>query len=195
MIAGGVVSSPGQSSEPTASRIITSQTSQAPRLPKYLVYRHFLAWIDSLDKQASLTGTADPYKFAEPFAKPAALSDDEVDLLRGEAKAMVADLRNQDGKASAAVTAFRAKAKAAIASGQPLPPIPAAIRDLQRQRTALLVQHFVQVQSALKPATRVALDSYLDHEFVPHLSMKKVAVPASRAPNSSPLFSTSTAPE
>jgi len=164
LIAGTLTSLPGQSSEPASSRILTSQSSQAPRLPRYLVYRHFLAWIDLLEKQASAAGATDPYSFAEPFARSAGLSHDEVDVLRGEAKAMLVDLHIEDRKAATAIAAFRAQAKAGLESGQSLPAVPSAVPDLQRERSALLVQHFVRVRTALNPATAAALDSYLDRE-------------------------------
>ena len=192
LIVAGAAFSAAQSPGPTSPRILASQTSQAPRLPQYLVYRHFLAWIDSLDKQASAANSSDPFKFAEPFAKSAGLSDNDVELLRSEAKTMLADLHNHDQKASAAITAFRVRAKTAVESGQPLPALPDSIRDLQRQRTAVLVHHVVHLQTTLKPATRTSLESYLDREFVAHLSMKHVAVPASRNLEGPANFSTNT---
>ena len=105
---------------------------------------------------------------------------------------MTADLQKQDQKASAAIAAFRANAKAAVASGRPLPALPQSIRDLQRQRTALLVQHVVRLQTTLNPATRSSLESYLDREFVPHLSMKHLAAPASPAANAQAPFASNT---
>ena len=107
---------------------------------------------------------------------------------------MTNDLRAHDKKASAVIAAVRAKAQAAAASGQPLPSVPQKIRDLQRERTALLVDRFVHVQAGLKPATRSSLDSYLDREFVPHVSMKHLAAPDSSASNERPIF-TSGAPQ
>lgn len=187
-IAGGLISSLGQSSQPTSANIITAQPSEAPRFPRYLVYRHFLSWIDTLDKQAGAAGAPDPYKFAEPFAKSAALSDDELDFLRREAKSMTADLDAHSKRASAAIAIFRARAQAAVAAGQPPPAIPQHIRDLQRERTALLVQRFVHLQAGLKPNTRSSLDGYLDREFVPHLSMKHLGVPSFSVPGQHPYF-------
>lgn len=157
--------------------VVANEKSKSPGLPRYLTYRYFLARVDTLDKQATAKGVTNPYQFAESFASHAGLADAELDLLREEARTMVADLKTQDKRASVTVAAFRAKAKAAVESGQPLPPISAEIHNLQRERTALLVQHFVKLQTALGPATCSRLDEYLAREFTPHVSTKRIAMP------------------
>jgi hypothetical protein len=42
-------------------------TAKSVPVPKYLVYRHFLAWVSDLDKKNA--GAGDPYQFAKPFAR------------------------------------------------------------------------------------------------------------------------------
>ncbi len=154
---------------PSAPAIIPSQISKGPGLSQYLVYRRFLGWVSALDKQAA--GATNTYQFAAPFAQRIGLADAELDTMRGAARALEADLSSQDAKASAVVAAFRARAKAATLAGQPLPPVPPEIQQLQRERTALLVQHYVKLRIALGQETSSRLDQYLAREFTPHLSL------------------------
>jgi len=36
-------------------------------IPQFLVYRHFLAWVNDLDNKAVKAGASDPYEFAKRF--------------------------------------------------------------------------------------------------------------------------------
>ncbi len=169
---------------------IANAIAKTPALPKYLAYRHFLAYVDALDKQAITAGATDSYQFAKPFASHAGLAATELDLLWDQAKRMMTDLKKQDEIAHAAILAFRTKALAAARSDKPIPPLPPEIRNLQRSLTALLVHHYVELQTRLGPVTSARLDHYLDYEFVPHISMKPVAeiTPHHADPDAIPRF-------
>ncbi len=161
----------------SAPAIVPSEISKNPGLPQYLVYGRFLRWVNVLDKQATAAGATNTYQFAAPFARRAGLADAELDTMRGEARALEADLSSQDAKASAVVAAFRARARAAAQAGQSLPVAPPEVQNLQRQRTALLVQHYVKLRTALGQDTSSKLDQYLAREFAPHLSIKPAKAP------------------
>ncbi len=167
--------------------LLTAQTAPAPLeaakisaaksmpIPKYLVYRHFLAWVNDLDKKNA--GASDPYQFAKPFAA-AHLANSDLDALRTEARTLDSALAENDGKAKAVIAEYRSKAQNALRKGQNLPPAPAELRQLQAMRTALLVQHMVKVRSVLGPEKSASLDAYLGREFMPHISLKPLARPA-----------------
>jgi hypothetical protein len=53
-------------------------------------------------------------------------------------------------------------------------------------RTAILVQHMVNLRSTLGPEKSANLDAYLGREFVPHLSLKPLARPPAKADSSIP---------
>jgi hypothetical protein len=55
--------------------------------------------------------------------------------------------------------------------------VPAEIRQLQQERTALLVQHVVRLRRGLGPDTSSMLDRYLAHGFLPHISFKDIHRP------------------
>ncbi|HEY3457396.1 MAG TPA: hypothetical protein VGK64_22640 [Bryobacteraceae bacterium] len=159
---------------------IANAVAKTTPFPKYLAYRHFLAYVDALDKRAIAARSTDSYQFAKPFASHAGLATAELDVLRNQAKLMMADLKKHDEIARATISAFRANALAAARSGKPIPPLPSEIRNLQRARTALLVHNYVELQTRLGPVASTRLDHYLDYEFVPHISMKPVAEIAPR---------------
>lgn len=145
-------------------------------VPKYLLYRHFLAMADSLDNKAIAAGETDHYKFAHPFAN-ARLENGDLDVVRKEAKALTSDIAEHDRKLKAAVAAFRQTAQAALQEGKPLPPVPDEIHQLQALRTALIVRHMVSLQAQLGPKKTDQLDGYLTHEFAPHVSLKTLVHP------------------
>jgi hypothetical protein len=69
-------------------------------IPKYLVYRHFLAWVNDLDKKTA--SGSDPYQFAKPFAR-ANLENSDLDALRTEARALESALAETDRMAKAII--------------------------------------------------------------------------------------------
>ena len=163
---------------PTSNKvkIIGAEPANAKKLPPYLVYRHFLAWVNQLDKDAKLSGAGNSYKFAEPLSR-ANLQPQQLDGLRDAAHHLDADLQAQQARAQLVIGRYRKEANKALAEGKPLPPAPPEIRELERERTALLIQSYVSVRTALGPEASVQLDKYLNHEFAPHVSLRRMAEP------------------
>jgi hypothetical protein len=140
-------------------------------IPQFLIYRHFLAWANDLDNKAVAAHATDPYEFAKPF-KHARLETSDLDAVRKEAKLLDSDLTKHDAKAKGIIAEYRHKAQKAMQSGGPLPPTPVELHQLQAARTALLVQHMVNLQAALGPTKSVQSNAYLEHEIMPHVSLK-----------------------
>jgi hypothetical protein len=167
----------------TVGSMIAPAPGSTPRIPRYILYRHFLGWVNSLHTAANAgTQPVDPYQFAQPFAR-AGLSHPNIDALVKEGLAMANDLGIEDAKIAAEVKALRAAATVAMKSGQPLPPVSPALHLLQLQRTGLLVQHMINLQRNLGPVAAASLDAYLDREFAPHVSLKALARPPSPISN------------
>jgi hypothetical protein len=164
-----------------STKVTQISTAKSIPIPKFLVYRHFLAWVNDLDNKATAAGESDPYKFAQPFQR-AQLTNNDLDALRKEAKALTSDLATHDQKAKIVIAEYRKTAQTAVDHGLALPSAPPEIRQLQTMRTALLVQHMVSLQSALGPEKTAQLDTYLSREFVPHLSLKPLAKTISSIP-------------
>jgi len=169
-----------QSLPPSPAAIIGAQPAKSTPLPPYLVYRHFLAWVNELDKQATAAGATDPYQFAQPFSR-AGLQHPHLDILRAAAHQLDADLTAQKARAAVIVARYRSDARAAVSQGQPFPPAPAAIRDLDHERTALLINHYATLRAALGPDVSTRLDNYLKYEFTPHINLRRMLPPGTPA--------------
>lgn len=92
----------------------TISTAKSMPIPRYLVYRHFLAWVNDLDKKNA--GASDAYQFAKPFAD-AHLANSDLDALRTEARTLDSALAENDGKAKAVIAEYRSKAQNALRKG------------------------------------------------------------------------------
>jgi hypothetical protein len=150
-------------------------------LSRYVIYRHFLTWVTQLDQAAAASGSTDPYKFAEPFGR-AHLQHDQLDLLRNEARKLNADLHEKDASAQVIIAKYREQGKLALAQGKPLPPIPPEISWLEREHTAILVQHYAALRSGLGADATAQLDAYLAYEFAPHIKLKRMSPPGQPVP-------------
>ena len=166
----------GQSNAPNPSNVVMARPATSRPLPPYLVYRHFLAWVVQLDNAATAAGSTDPYQFAEPFSR-AGLQRQHLDILRAEAHLLDSDLQAHQARAQAIVAKYRSDASAGLSKGQSLPDAPQAIRDLQKEKTALLVNHYAKLRAALGPDVLAQLDGYLKYEFAPHITLQRMSAP------------------
>ena len=170
----------------TIVRLLSAQTapsqpealrpSKSASIPSYLVYRHFLAWVNELNKSADGTNA---YQVAKFFER-ARMENSDLDILRNEAKTLESDLAENDDQAKVIIAEYRRGVQSGLLNNEALPPVPSALTQLQTNRTAILVQHMVILQSALGPEKSAQLDLYLGREFVPHISMKPLAQPVAR---------------
>ncbi len=163
-----------RSTPPNPNNIVTARPATSRPLPPYVVYRHFLAWVVQLDNAATAAGATDPYQFADPFSR-AGLRHQHIDILRAEAHLLDSDLQTHQARAKLIVAKYRSDASALLSTGQSLPAAPQAIRDLQKQKTALLVNHYAKLRAALGPDVSAQLDSYLNYEFAPHITLQRMS--------------------
>jgi hypothetical protein len=154
----------------TTGTASAAPSASAP-IPKHLIYQHFLAMVSDLDNKAIAAGATDPYQFAQPFAR-AQFQNADLDLMRTEAHALIADLKNVDQKAKLIVDDYRARAKAAASQGQPIPPLPPDLRRLEKERTAVSINHMMTLRTSLGPQTTAHLEAYFAREIAPHLSLR-----------------------
>lgn len=129
-----------------------------------------------LDKKATDKGSTDPYEFAKLF-KNAGLENADLDAIRRESKSLDSDLKHQDAKAKTIIDAYRQEAQAALQAGNPLPPTPSELYQLEAGRSAILVHHMVTLQMALGPDKAAQMDAYVKRALVPHISLKPLLQP------------------
>lgn len=115
------------------------------------------------------------------FSRTTNLRRAHLDLLRDASYRLNADLQKTDRRAQVHIEKYRKLATELVAEGKALPPIPQEVRDLERERTALLIQHYVALRTALGSEGVAQLDAYLGHDFAPHLKLKRTAMPANSA--------------
>jgi hypothetical protein len=132
--------------------------------------------VSDLDKKATEAGETDPFKFAQPFSH-ARLENADLDTLREHAKASTRELAAHDQKAKVLITAYRERAKAAVQQGQPLPPLPLELHQLQAERTAIMINQMLDLQTKLGKEKTDRLEAYLAREVTPHVSLKVLAHP------------------
>ena len=169
----GVLSLSSQTVTP-ASMDVPKFSPSAKPIPKHLVYQRFLAMVNDLNNKALQSGDTDQYRFAQPFAR-AGFQNGDLDTLRTEAAALLIDLAAIDAQAAPIIASYREKAKAAAQLGQPVPPLPAALSQLQAIRTAVSVNHMMTLQSKLGKQKTSQLEAYLAREVTPRVSLKALA--------------------
>ncbi|HXE11951.1 MAG TPA: VCBS repeat-containing protein [Bryobacteraceae bacterium] len=175
-----------------SANIKTGEPSKARSIPSYLVYRHFMAWALSQENNAKAAGGAGSNDEFSTLLKDARLGIPDLEALRTEAQSLKSDLDREDAKANLVVKLYRVKAKDAAQAGKPLPPPPLAIHQLQQERTAILVQHMMNLQTKLGPEKTARLDAYLNRDFVPRISLKALSHPRANVAAGSPNSFTST---
>ncbi len=90
-------------------------------------------------------------------------------------------MAQQDAKAAAIITSYRQLAQAALQEGKPLPSPPAVLRELDGQKTAIMINHYVAFRNKLGPTASSKLDVYLSREFVPHINISPLPQSASKS--------------
>ena len=178
------------SASPLLCQIAAPISADAPKfspppthIPKHLVYTHFLAMVNDLDKKAAEAGETDPFKFAQPFSR-AGLENADLEILRKHSKASMRELAAHDQKAKALIAAYRERAKAAVQQGLSLPPLPLELHQLQAERTAIMTNHMLNLQTKLGKEKTARLEAYLAREVTPRVSLKVLAHPPADAKTS-----------
>jgi hypothetical protein len=156
---------------------LANKKSSAVAVPTHLLYYHFLAWVRDLDAKATLSGTSDTYKFAEPFAEQVGLQGKHLDLIRTEAYALEKDLAGPDLKARALVMAFRASVKSALANSGPMPVRPEKLGELQQEHDTLIKSHVSILRAALGSEAATKLDRYVVGTIGSHTDLQMIALP------------------
>jgi hypothetical protein len=137
--------------------------------------------VNDLDKKATAAGEANSYKFGQPFSR-AGFENGDLDKLRNEARALTNDRAALSKKAQPVIDAYRSKAKAAAQQGEPLPPLPVQLHQLENERVAISVNHMRTLQTALGSDKTAQLEAYLAREVTPRVKLKALAhPPADRA--------------
>jgi hypothetical protein len=159
---------------PIASEFLTAHPAAGQSLPSYVLYHHFLGWVNSIGNSGTDANVGNTRALRNALPARIDLSDKDLQFLRSEAHSLIPDLQARDKKAAAIVSEYRKNASLALERGQPLPSVPPELVRLQQERTAVLVQHYVRMQTSMGREAKSQLDHYLKNEFAPHVSISSI---------------------
>jgi hypothetical protein len=159
---------------PTVSDFLTAHPAAGQSLPPYVLYRHFLRWVNSIGGPDAKANVSNIRALRNALPTRIQLADNDLQFLRSEAFSLMADLEIRGKKAALIVAEYRKQASVALQQGRALPPGPAELVQLQQERTALLVEHYVRMRTSLGSEAELQLDQYLKNEFAPHVSISDV---------------------
>ena len=149
---------------PNEKSVVNPDPLRFDALPKYLIYSHLLDMIHLIDQKNHRDSRSNGKDFDWPFLSET-VSKGDLELLRNSANSLALQLRALDERARAVVSAFRQQATVELEQGKPMPPPPIEIFHLQALRTAVAVQHMVQLQSRLGSKQTMRLEGLLAYTF------------------------------
>jgi hypothetical protein len=159
---------------PSQEQFVTAHPAVGLSMPSYVLYRHFLGWVNSIGGADPKTNASNFQVLRKNLPEHVELADTDLQFLRSEALLLNSELQDRDSKAALIVAKYRKQAASAVQKGQPLPPVPLELKQLQQERTSVLVQHYVKMQSSLSTIAKLQLDNYLHNEFAPHVSIGEI---------------------
>ncbi len=158
----------------------TEQHAKAvpPTLP--VLYRHFLAYQLHLDRRADELKKAgrNGEVFRTHYQKKIGLSDDTYTKLRASALLLETELAAKDAEATKIIQADRQANAARLRLGfGGLPPLPAGLEQLQKDRDGILNTEVENLRNRLLPSETARLDRFLTEDFSQSVTSNAVLPP------------------
>lgn len=152
----------------------------ATALPDHVMYWHVLRHVAVLHRKADALekkgGDGTPYR--QLFQHNAQLSDSQARRLAEIAEDCMARVAEVDAKAAEIITAFRAvHPPGSFAPGQPLPPPPPELLELQRERDALVLAARDELHEDLGDDDFARFEKHVRSSVVPTLGQDKPRLP------------------
>lgn len=149
-------------------------------LPDHVVYWHVLRHVVVLHRKAAALekkgGDGTPYR--QLFQQNTELSDSQARRLVEIAEDCVARVAEVDAKAHEIILAFRARHPAAsLAPGQPLPPPPPDLLELQRERDGLVLAARDALHAELGEEAFTRFEKHVRATVVPTLGQDQPKLP------------------
>jgi hypothetical protein len=166
-----------------------SFTTAASQVPLRVLYRHFLAYQNHLDRAASILDKSGKNGDAlrSHFQKKLGFTDIQFQLVRASALRLEIALKDQDAKAKALIDATRADAPNVISNPADLPPIPPELIEMQRQRDALINQEITHLKQSLGTNAAAKLDALLMYDFARSVTVQSIGPPRPQDPVTHPI--------
>jgi hypothetical protein len=175
----------------TAADPQSGPTTSAAQIPLRVLYRHYMAYQNHLDRAAAVLDKAGKNGDAlrTHFQKKLGFTDTQFQLVRDSALRLEAALKDQDAKAKALIDATRAKVPSVINGPADLPPVPPELIDMQKQRDALIDKEIDALKKSLGPSDAAKLDTFLQYDFAPSVTVQSIGPPRPQDPAIRPINS------
>jgi hypothetical protein len=158
-------------------------------LPLRLLYRHFLAFQNQLDRAAAARDRQgkDGSGLRNHYQNELGFTDAQFDAVRQAGLRLESELKQQDAKAKAVIDAVRAQHPRVLKSAADLPPVPPELVELQKGRNDLIDQEVDHLKTELGPAAAAKLDNYLQRNFASNVKVQSVPPPPAQGRFSHPV--------
>ena len=160
----------------TAGPAATAQAAPPGALPLRLLYRHFLAVQNHLDRAAAAHDQEgkDGSWLRNHYQHELGFTDAQFTAIRQTALRLESELKEQDAQAKAVIDA--AHAQQARTPGSPAD-VPPELVELQKGRDSLIDQEVALLRTELGLEAAGRLDTYLQRNFTSNLKVRTVPPP------------------
>lgn len=166
-----------------------TQASSPTRVRLPILYRESLAYQSHLDAAAAALQAQgkDGNWLRNHFQEKLGFSDQQFASVRQTAVRLAEELKAQDAKAKAIIDAIHAQYPRTITDPSQLPPVPLELIALQKGRDAIVAQEIANLKTALGASAASKLDSFLEHNFAPTVTVKFIGPPRPHDPAQHPI--------
>jgi hypothetical protein len=153
--------------------------SNRERAPLFMLYRHFLAYQNHLDRVAVDLNRQgkDGNEFRNHFQQKLGFTDADFAPVRETALRLEAGLRDQDAKMKTAIDAARAKYPRNLPNPSALPPVPPELIQMQKERNALIQREIDQLDATLGTERAATLQALIENDFAPSVQVQTLHPP------------------
>lgn len=168
---------------------VQSAGASTHQVPLPLLYRHFLAYQNHLDRVGVALDKQgkDGSEFRDYFQRKLGFTDTEFAPIRETALRLESELNDQDAKAKAVIDSVRAQHPQIISKPTDLPPVPQELAQLQQERDGIISREIAQLDSTLGAQHAAKLQALIQNEFAPHVQMVHTPPPGLPGPRTKPL--------
>ena len=144
--------------------------------PTYRLFFRYAGWADK--KAAELAAAGKATSLTSIHIRGAGLTEDQNRSLLGEVRAFLQQVEALDARARQIIEqAHRRRPNGYLLPGQPLPPPPPELGELQQQKEQLTQDTVSRLEEALGPEAFGRLQQHARNKLGPNLKRTTVAIP------------------
>ena len=184
-----VFTAAGQQPLERSNAQVVQPNHQVVTIPDHVLYHQFFRHLLYLDRQAASQQfkTADTVEPLNSYQRRLRFSADAFSKVRSSAALTEKQVDAVDAQAKKIIDAVRAQNKLLTGSGQPLPPLPSELAQLQQQRNALIQNQVAMLKADLGSQEAATLDGFLRMQFAPHVKIAIIGATRKHNPVLNPI--------